>query len=180
MAFWLYSPAFLATAISIVGWTYMAVKEHNNVSPQALSELGAARSETLAYFRCILWICGVLFGITMYFFVIPRIDLWLLHTLAWSMTLFGEVLLGVYPAIGKTKRLHDMLAMIMGVGMLAMSYLFWWSFGGIFMYVEMGIALAMTLLAILTIIRFRIFIVYELLFIFLSHISILVAVIALK
>lgn len=180
MTIWAFYPAFLATVISIAGWTYMAANEHNHASPRALSELGAARRETLAYFRTILWLCGGLFGITMYFFVIPRIEYRPYHALAWSMTLIGEVLLGVYPAMGKTKRLHDILAMIMGAGMLAMAYLFWMSFSGITQHIELGIAVTMSILAVLTIRKFKNFIMYELLFIFLSHISILVASAALK
>lgn len=66
----------------------------------------------------------------------------------------------------------------MGVGMLAMAYLFWLSLPR-FVELEAVIAFAMTLSAILTLSDRKHYILYELSFIFLSHISILVAALAL-
>lgn len=172
-------PAFVATAISILGWINFIYKEHDNLSPRTLSELGAGSAETLAYFRTVLWICGPLFGITMYFYVIPLIKYGPYHALAWSITLLGEILLGVFPAMGKTRPLHDSLAMLMGLGMLATSYLCWLSLQGKPKYLELCIAIVMTILAAYTVTRQKNFIVSELSFIFLSHCSILIAALAL-
>lgn len=63
--------------------------------------------------------------------------------------------------------------------MLSMAYLFWFSLSK-FVGLEAVIALTMSLLAALTLTDRRRYIVYELSFIFLSHVSILIAVLALN
>ena len=177
---WTFYPAFLATLISIVGWTYMAYRDHDKVNPRTLSELGAARRSTLTYFRAVLWVCGLLFAVTMYFFVVPRVAHALLQAIAWSITFLCEVLLGVFPAMGKTARLHDVLAGTMAIGMLIMAYLLSWSLQGSAMHVEIVVALVMSILGFGAVVNRRNFIFYELPFIFLAHITIVVAAIGLR
>ncbi len=177
---WTFYPAFLGTFLSVVGWCYMARNEHDKANPLTLSELGAARQSTLKYFRSVLWICGPQFAITMFFFIVPRISHELLFTISWSITFLCEMLVGVFPAKGKTLLVHEAIGLTMSAGMLLMAYLFCWSLHGIFLHIEVAFALIMSgLIAFFAFNRHnRLF--YELAFIFLSHFTILVAAVALK
>jgi hypothetical protein len=116
----------------------------------------------------------------MYFFVLRRVAHTPFVAVAWTVTLLSEVFLGVFPAIGHTRRLHEMLALSMAVGMLATAFLFAWSLQGGFMPAELLLALTMCVLALGITVNRRNFIYYELPFIFLAHISILITVIALR
>lgn len=74
MVIWTFYAAFLATLVSIVGLSRMAIKEHDKLQPRTLSELAAAQEPLLNHFRKILWVCGTLFAITVYGYLVPRID----------------------------------------------------------------------------------------------------------
>ena len=150
------------------------------MNPATLSELGAASSTTLTYFRTVLWVCGPLFAITMIFFVLPKIEFFYLNLLAYSFTIVNEILLGVFPAIGKTRRLHDLLAFVMAASMLIMAYLFAFSLEGNYTTAQLVMAASMTVLGILGLLDRKNFIFYELSFIFTSHFTILTAVLALS
>ena len=180
MTQWTFYPAFVGTFISIVGWCYFVYYEHNKVNLKTLSELGAASRSTLTYFRAILWVCGPLFAITMFFFVLPRINHAYFQVVAYGITFVCEILLGVFPAISKTRRLHAVLAFLMAAGMLAMAYLFSFSFHGAYMRVQVLLALMMSILALSTLLNRKNFIFYELPFIFLAHVTILITALALK
>jgi hypothetical protein len=177
---WAFYPAFLGTFISLIGWCYLAVREHDRLNPLTLSEVAATRPDTLQYFRIVLWTCGPLFALTMYFFVVPRIAHGEAIAIAWSLALFGEIVLGIFPASGKTFRLHSVLGIVMAFSMLLLTYAFWWAVPGILKHVEMILALCMSLLIILFTVNRKNILFHELLFIFMSHFSILVATIALR
>jgi hypothetical protein len=172
-------PAFLGTFLSITCLTYLAWREHNPSLPRTLSELAADRRQTLKYFRIVLWTCGTLFAITMFFFVVPRVHYSLLQLLAWIPYYGGELLLAIVPARGPVEvRLHNGFAYAMSVSMLATAILFVANFHGITSTIELGTTGAMAILGILTFVDRKRFIFYELPFIYLSHISILVAALA--
>lgn len=172
-------PAFLAAIISIIGLGRIAYAEHDRTQPRTLSELAAAQDHLLRKFQKILWLCGTLFAITMYGLLIPRTSYALPITLGWSLEYICEILAGFIPAHGNTLRLHDLLARGMSAGMLILAYAFCWSTDGAYASTEIGIAIAMSIAATLTFIDKKRFLLYELAFIFLSHISILVALLAL-
>jgi len=134
----------------------------------------------LKYFRIVLWLCGTLFAITMYWFVVPRIAHPVLIAVAWSLEYVGNLTLAVIPARGKTMSWHTVFAQVMAVGMLSLAYLFWIGLPGVYGGLELVFSLAMTMLVILMATDRRRFIFYELPFIFLSHGSILVAALALR
>jgi hypothetical protein len=98
---------------------------------------------------------------------------------AWTLTYIGNLLAAVIPAPDKKLKLHNICAQAMGAGMLVMSYLFWFKLHGSYAGIEASISLAMTLLVALTFTDTSRYIFYELSFIFLSHASILVAVMTL-
>jgi hypothetical protein len=67
----------------------------------------------------------------------------------------------------------------MAVGMVLMAYAFAISLTGVYSEIEVYISVAMSLLGIMTFVDKSRFIIYELAFIFMSHVSILVAALAL-
>jgi len=173
--YWLIAGCLLGTGISIIGLTRLAVQHHDELSPRSLSELAAAEDRLLRYFRIILWLCGTLFAFTMYGYIIPRIKLAFPIAIAWSVQYLGEVLLACIPARGKSLRNHTILAQVMALGMLLLSYLFYVASAGLAANLQLGLSIVMTILALLTFIDKPRFIWYELPFIYLSHISIVVA-----
>ena len=144
-------PAFLGTFLSITCLTYLAWREYNPVLPRTLSELAADRKQTLKYFRIVLWMCGTLFAITMFFFVVPRVHYGFMQLLAWVLYYGDELLLAVIPARGSVEiRLHNAFGYAMSAGMLATAILFVVNLHGITSVIELGITGVMSALGILT------------------------------
>ncbi len=171
--------SLLATCISMFGLTRIAVKNHDAKLPKTLSELAASEESLLNHFRYILFICGTLFAIAIYGYVAKTIHHHVLLAAAWSITYVGELALALIPAKDKHLKVHTMLARIMGFGMLSMAYIYWLDLHAGIQIGEATLALLMSVLAILTILDRRRFLFYELPFIFFSHASIILAVIAL-
>ena len=180
MPVWTFYPAFAGAIISMIALTRIAWHEHDRDQPRTLSELAAAEARLLKQFRNVLWLCGSLFAITAYWFIVPRINHapWVIF--AWSLTFAPEMLLARIPERGKTRRLHDLLAEAMGAGMLLLAFVFWRNLHGTYADGELAIALVMSALAVLTVLDRRRFIFYELPFIYWSHFSLLVAALALR
>ncbi len=180
MTEWIFYPAFLATLISVLGLSHLAYTELDEERLLPLSLLAVSRPALLTRFRIILLTCGSLFAITMYWFVVPKIDhaLWIL--VAWSAVYFCEVVLAIVPARKDSFRSHALFAQAMAVAMLALAFLFSWSLHGTYANIELLVSLAMSSLLFAGLTDKMRFLVYELLFIFLSHASILVAVVALR
>jgi len=172
--------AFLATLLSVTCLSRLAWQTHNKLQPRTLSELAATELSLLKYFRIVLWLCGTLFAITIYWLVVPRTTHPVLVAAAWSLEYIGNLALAVIPARGKTLGWHTVFAQVMAAGMLSLAYLFWINLPGAYSVLELVLSLAMTILVVLMVADRRRFIFYELPFIFLSHGSILVAVLALR
>jgi hypothetical protein len=171
--------AFLASVLSITGLSWIAIKEFDKRQPRTLSELAAAQEHLLNHFRRTLFVCGTLFAVTVYGYLVPRISSSGLLATAWTLTYLGNILAAIIPARDKTIKYHYLSAQAMAIGMLLMAYIFAASLPGGYSEVEVYISAAMSLLGIMTFIDKSRFIIYELSFIFLSHISILVAALAL-
>lgn len=169
---WTVYLSLLATTISITGLTLIAYREHDHEQPRTLSELAAAQDHLLRRFRIILWVCGTLFAIVMYGYVVPHSTLPPLIFIAWTMVIVGELLVSFLPAREKTRRSHEISAQCMALGMGASAFLFLANLSGVYLAIELGIAFSMGLLAVATFIDPRRFIFYELLFLYLSHTSI--------
>ncbi len=177
---WTFYPAFIGTFISIAAWTYLARKEHLSHLPRTLSELAAERPEALRYYRIVLWVCGPLFAITMFGFVLPRTTSTLIIGVTCAVIIAGEMLIGLFPARRGKMTIHDIIAGAMGAAMIALAYLFARDLHGMYMYTELSFALCMTLLGVLCLAHRKRYLFYELPLIFLSHFSILAAAIALR
>ena len=176
---WLAYPAFGATAISIICLSYLAIKGHERENPRTLSIVAAASPTTLLYFRLVLWTCATLFAITMYGYVIPNIKFAGWQGLAWSITYIPELILALLPAKGRTLRAHSLFAMVMGIGMLSSAWLFVFSVSASLQVYLLAIAVIMSLMGLLTFIDKSRYIIYELSFIYLAHISIVLTVFSL-
>ncbi|HSW74600.1 MAG TPA: hypothetical protein VLG16_01890 [Candidatus Saccharimonadales bacterium] len=173
-------PAFIGTFISVVAWTYLAYKEHLPHLPRTLSELAAEKAETLRYYRTILWVCGPLFAVTLYLFIVPRIASSLLAGVIGSFTIIPELLIGYFPAKRGKITAHDIIAGTMGAGMITLAYMFAWDLYGLYSLTELVLAIVISALGILCIANRKRYLFYELPLIYLPHFSILVAALALK
>lgn len=171
--------AFLATALSVVSLSWIAVKEYSRHQPRTLSELVAAQEHLLRRFRLTLVVCGTLFAVTVYGYLVPRINDSVLLLATWTLTYLGNLLAAALPARARTAKHHYFSAQAMAVGMLLTAFVFTSNLSGVYSEIELYISVAMSLLGIMTFVDKSRFIIYELLFIFLSHVSILVAALAL-
>ncbi len=166
-----------ATFVSITSLTGVALSEHDKNQPRTLSELAAAQDHLLRRFRNILWLCGTLFSVAMYCFIIPKssYSLWLF--VAWTAVYAGNLLAGTLPAKGTTRRKHELSAKLMALGMLATAFIFWLDSSS---SIQLAITIAMACLGSATLFDTKRFIFYELPFLYLSHVSIIIAVITLS
>lgn len=172
---WSLYPAVVGTLLSILLWTRFVAREYDEKHPMTLSELGTRRNAQ--YFRLVLWTCGPLFGLTIIYYLSPKItDAWVIFTLI--AVVICEIFTGIF--LPRSKRdviLHGIAAygmaicMLVGAAGLALSvpnsaWIVWILTG------------AMLACAIMATMKHGKFLLYELMFIFLSHASIVVACLA--
>lgn len=164
--------------LSSVGITVLAKREYHIEKKPTLSELAARDGKTLRKFRIILWICVPLISIMMYSLVIPGLSngLWLF--LFYTLIASCEVFLALLPASGRTRWKHDVFAWGMALGMIVITPAFALMLTGVCALLESLIFGAMIMLSFLGIKYYERFIFFQLPYIFLSHMSILVAAIA--
>jgi hypothetical protein len=173
--------AFVGTIISVVGWAYLARKKHNHDQPLPLSYLFISSRRALIFSRVMLWVCGLLFAITLYFFIAPRIPHGSYVLISWSIALLCEVMVGIFPASGKTEPLHNIIAFIMGFGFLVLAVVFSLNLSGLYSTTESILTAAMVVLGALGVIYYKTrFLFFELPYIWVSHITVLVAALALR
>ncbi len=169
----------LGIILSSVSVTVFAVREHRLEKRRTLSELAAKDSKTLREFRIILWTCGSLISVMMYFLVIPRLGTGPLLIMFYTVVIGCELLLAMIPARkGRLGKVHDYLAYGMGMGMLALAFVFATTLTGTYALLEWFIFGLMSILCLFAAKYWDHFLYFELPFIFLSHVSILLAAIA--
>ena len=171
--------AFLATLGSIIWLTKIAVQSRHSIELKSLSERAATTDQLLTTFRIVLVTCSTLFSVSIYLFIAPRLHNGIPAVIAWTCTYIGILLAAALPARDKTLRSHIFAAQCMGAGMLVLAYIFWKSLSGSYASIELAIAICMSLLAVLTYIDMKRYIIHELAFIYLNHVTIVVAAIAL-
>lgn len=179
---WTFYPVFFGTTISIIGLTHFAATQRGNLKTRTLSELAIIEEKIFARFRNVVLFCGSLFAISMFGFIVPHAP-HPLPTLILSIGIItGVFLTAVVPAQKNTRKLHEGLAGLMGLSMLVWPFVFWYSFSGFYRLSEAILALSMVVLSgLLAIDTYRKnFVTYELVFIFSSHVSIVIAVLALR
>jgi len=177
MTNWTFYPVFIGTLISVTGLTRIAFKNH--LPLRSLSELAAAEQTVLAHFRNILIVCDALFAITVFGFIVPRIAQATAVATFGVLMIGGELLVSLLPARDKTLRVHNALAQIMAIGMLGLAFLFSLELHRYQSIEAIGL-LIMCVMALLTFADKKRYIAYELAYIFSSHLSLLIAAIALR
>lgn len=170
--------AFLATTGSVIWLTNIAVRHHTWAEPKTLSELAVVEDRVLAVFRKTLFVCASLFAISIYGFIGPRLENGISVVATWTWIYINILLTATLPMRGKTFWPHVITAQFMGVGMLVLAYLFWKSLEGGYATAELIAAIIMTVLALLTYADKRRFIVYELAFIYMNNVTIVIAAVA--
>ncbi len=169
----------LGIILSILGISLFTYREYKIGSKRTLSDLAAKNSQTLRQFRVILIVCGILISIMVYFLLIPNMasGKWLF--IFYTMILFCELSLAIFPAgPGMSGRIHDALAYSMGFGMLGLAISFALILNGGYSVAEYVILGLMISLCLISLKFWDYMILFELPFIFLSHMSILLAAIA--
>lgn len=174
---WTLYPVWIATALSIVGWLYFVHREYAVDRPTTLSDLSTRSRKTRLYFRTLMLVCPLLFAITGLWFVHCRLENTTITAL-WLTTIFCCMMAGIFlPTHGREKLLHTFSAVIMGLAMLALA-----AAGAVIVprynAVLWLIFVVMAALAIIGPRQKRHYIMYELGFIFLSHVSMVVIALA--
>jgi hypothetical protein len=173
-------PVFVGTVLSIIGNTLLARREYNSGEAKTLSQLGGGHSKALRQFRAILWVCGTLFGITMLFFIAPRLNSQSMYVIL-TVTYACEILLGVVPDHPGPKHLwHGIFAYGMALGFLITSIFFALRLDNIYQIISIILLLAMIMMVVIAGFNKKRFLFYQLSYIYLSHISIVIAALALR
>jgi len=148
--------------------------------PRTLSELASETLNGMRYYRIVLWVCGPLFGITLFAFILPKISNQAIIGVTSLTVILTEMLVGVFPAKRGVFTRHDVIAGLMGLSMIALTYFFAWSLNDMFARIELLLAISMCIVAVCCFIDRKRFLFYELTLIFLSHLSIIIAALALR
>lgn len=178
MTAWTFYPVFIASAASVIGLTHIALAKINP-KPRTLSELAAAEQTLLARFRNVLLFCGVLFAVTVFGFIVPRSAAQVVVAIFGVLMIGGELLAAVIPARHKTTLVHNFVAQIMALGMLGLAFSFWFSLPR-YNFAEMLLAIGMCVAGGLTLLDKKRYLQYELMFIYASHCTVLLAALALR
>ncbi len=164
-----------ATLGSMIILTSIAVSTHSSTAPKSLSERAVLERTLLIRFRHTLLLCSTLFAVSVYFFIAPAAKYPWLIIGAWTLEYVGVIIAALLPAKGKTFYPHVAAAQCMGAGMLLLPFAFWKNTAGVGSVLELCLALAMTVFAILIYADKRRYIFHELAFIYLSHFTIVLA-----
>ncbi len=171
----------LGIALSTFGLGGFAIREHRKEKRRTVSELAAKDKKTLLEFRIILWTCGTLIAVCMFYLVLPSLHANNLLRLSYAVVFWCELLLAAIPAYeNKLGKLHNVLAFAMAGGMLALAFCFIFTLSGNYALMEVGIFGSMVILGILALRYWDHFLYFQLPFIFMSHMSILIAAIAVR
>lgn len=170
------SCGLLGVTLSTLGILGFAIREHKMEKRRTLSELAARDHKTLKEFRIILWTCGSLISVMMYLLVLPNITAGPWLYIFYTLVIICELSLAIISARGgRLGRLHDSLAYSMAFGMLALALSFGLLLSGAIAALEYTLFSFMTLLTVFALIYSEHFLYFELPFIFLSHLTLVLA-----
>ena len=172
--------ASAATIGSSVNLTRISVSTHTPTAPRSLSERAVLEGLLLQRFRNTLLICSTFFAISIYVFIAPHTRHGWFIASSWTIAYLGVIFAALLPAHGKTFRAHTVAAQGMGVGMLLLAYVYSQSFTGLSGGVELAFSILMTIFALLTYLDKSRYIFHELGFLYLNHLTIVVAALSLK
>ena len=173
-------PVFIGTILSIVSLTFLARHEYEAGEAKSLSQLGGGHSKALGQFRAILWVCGTLFSITVLFFIAPRLHSLFMY-IVWAITYTFEVLLGIVPDHpGKKHWWHCLFSYGMALGFLITAIYFAVKLPEGYQLISVYVLAAMVGMVATVGFDKKRFLFYELGYIYLSHIGIVIAALALR
>lgn len=167
-------------SISTISILLFSTREHRLEKRRTLSELAARNPSTLREFRIILWVCGTLISIMMYGLVLPNLSAAIYMTIFYTIIIFCELSLAIIPAHNDTfsGKIHNFLAFGMGFGMLFLALCLARVLTGSYSIAGYTVSGLMFVLGMLGVIYYDRFIFFQLPFIFLSHVSLLIASLA--
>lgn len=176
MYLWPLGILLVGSCISVVGWVLLVRHNYDPLNPGTLSQLSSRDAATFRYFRTVLWVCGPLFAVggvmVAYALRSPLLGA------VWVITVLLEMLVGIFPAAGRGKRLHEMFAYGMAVCMMIGAVL-----AAVLLprlrLVEWLLVVSMAGCALMAALRSHHFVFYELAYIFTAHLTMIVAAIAL-
>ncbi|QQS21651.1 hypothetical protein IPM09_03980 [Candidatus Saccharibacteria bacterium] len=172
---WALYPVIVGTIFSMILWIKFVLDEHEKGSRLTLSEL--ATQKNLRYFRTVLWLCGPLFALSTLYYIGPRIGNGYVTLLLITIVEL-ELLVGVVPPRRSYERLaHSIIAYLMGFLMLVATCVFAIVLPR-YQLAEAIIGGIMLVVILYGWMRRRDFIYFEITYIFLSHISFVVAALA--
>lgn len=174
--------ALLGVAISSFGVSYLVQKELDLENPKTLSQLVAQKQSDLMIFRATIFFGGSLIAFAVFFFIVPKIEYSLSIAISFAVVYLSELLLSIFPDNNSdifTPNLHRVFGYSMALGMLITATMLSFGLDGTAAHIEVMLVILMLALSLGGILHRKRFIFYELLFIFTSHISVLVAIFAL-
>lgn len=120
-------------------------------------------------------------SVTLYALIVPNVRYASALFVSWTIFYVSELLLAIFPERGTIeKQLHSLFACTMGAALLVSAFIFILALDGGYKFIEIGIILVMlSLAAFISWIEAALFF-YELGFIYSSHVSLLVAAVAVK
>jgi hypothetical protein len=155
-----------------------AIRESKVERRRTLSELAARNEKTVKDFRIILWTCGTLISVMMYGLVIPNTEASRLVFLFYSAAYISEIALAVVPARkGLQGLFHNIFAYTMGLGMLSLAFVFGATLTGAYGTAQYVLCGLMVVLMSCALIFSKHFLLFELPFIFTSHVTLVIAAI---
>jgi hypothetical protein len=176
-----FSAAFLGTFLSVTFLSFLAYREHNPESPRSFSKLVAEKRRLVNWFRVASAVCPTLCAVTLYALVVPNVRHASALFVSWTIFYVSELLLAIFPERGAIeKQLHSFFAYTMGAALIVSALIFIFALDDSYKFIEVGITMVMLSLATLTQLDRKRFIFYELGFIYSSHVSLLVAAVAVK
>lgn len=175
---WAFYPVFVATAISMAWWTYFAWREHDPAHPVELSKFALRSKWHATAYRIFMFLCPPLFGLTGIYYVALRIEDVFALTL-WMVCVLGCMFAGTFlPRGGWQTVLHNIGAYSMAVAMLGLPIRLAMLLPQASVVLSIITVLMVVCIAMGSLIRRRHYVFYEVGFIFLSHISMIVAALA--
>ena len=171
----------IAIVISTIGLNLLVAKGYKPSKANTLSELVAQRATLLWEFRIVLWICVILFSLALFLYIIPyapRSHIWLYVVSIYVC--ITEVLASLFPAKGRWLFLHNVSAKSMAAAMVVLTVLFANALNGGPRQIEGILAASLAILLVAANLDYKHFIYYEMPFLFISHLSILIAALAIR
>lgn len=172
---WQLQLAIFSSVLSAISLGYLAIKLHNKNHPKNMSELAITSMKSLWYFRIVLWVSGVLFGLSIYTTIFQfRYSFWVF--IATNLAIGGTLLLAIFPMREKWSiSIHNATAHVMALGMVLLALVFGLGSEGIVAFVQYSFFIAMLACAFIATRWPNYFIHFEMLFICTAHISIITA-----